>query len=138
MKLQRVTGFVYILKSGDHYKIGNAIDPVRRLKSLQAAWPEPMEIVHKIESDRYKYIERDLHRRFAGKRVRGEWFALSDEDLAYIRGLNAGGCNPDAATKDKRFWDRVVLATMAEMKYRRMGKFRDIPASEYVPKVEYF
>lgn len=138
MKLTSIIGFVYVVKCGDHYKIGSSTDPQQRLRALQTAQPEAVTLVHTIESARYKYIERDLHRRFAGKRARGEWFALSDDDLAYIRGLSSDGYNSETEAKERRYWDRVILATIAEMKYRRLGRFRDIPISAYVPKVEYF
>jgi len=54
-------GFVYLIKSGRHYKIGRTDDP----SGIEAYWL----------------------RRFAAKRVRpdGEWFALSASDVAAFR-----------------------------------------------------
>ena len=61
------------------YKIGKSINPQVRERTLQSDVPT-IELVHVIDGD----IEKHLHEKFLAKRVRGEWFNLSNNDLNYI------------------------------------------------------
>jgi prophage antirepressor-like protein len=63
-----------------YYKIGKSKDPKVREGTLQAEVPT-IELVHVIESD----IENYLHKKFDSKRLRGEWFDLSEADVNYIK-----------------------------------------------------
>jgi hypothetical protein len=59
-------------------KIGFSSNPTRREKTIQAEDPR----VHMIATRPGKlHQEKRLHRIFADKRVRGEWFDLSDQDV---------------------------------------------------------
>lgn len=81
-----VNGFVYLLKHGQHYKIGRTNDTARRRREVSLLLPEELEHVHVIETDDPEGIEAYWHRRFSTKHVRGEWFALAREDvLAFKR-----------------------------------------------------
>jgi hypothetical protein len=63
-----------------YYKIGKAMNPKIRESTLQAELPT-IELLHIIERD----IEAYLHKKFAAKRLRGEWFNLSKSDVNYIK-----------------------------------------------------
>jgi hypothetical protein len=80
-------GFVYLLKGQGYYKIGRAKDPHRRSETLAVQLPFPTEMVAHVHSPDYKALEAELHQRFVDKRLNGEWFDLSDEDVEYIKGL---------------------------------------------------
>lgn len=81
-------GFVYIVQSGQHYKIGiTQGDVSRRVAQLQTGSPQKIHIVHIIETDCPIDLERDLHRMLAHKRGEGEWFRLSEEELRIIKRL---------------------------------------------------
>lgn len=77
----RIKGFVYLLRSGKHYKFGRTNAVGRRLRELAIQLPQKPDTVHVIETDDPEGIEQYWHRRFAEKRQGGEWFALSAEDL---------------------------------------------------------
>ncbi len=61
------------------HKIGKSINPQVRERTLQSEVPT-IELIHVIDED----IEKHLHEKFSAKRIRGEWFNLSNNDLNYI------------------------------------------------------
>jgi hypothetical protein len=74
-------GYVYLIKWGDHFKIGRSDDPGRALKEIRAQLPTSASIIHVIETDDPVGIEAYWHNRFADRRLRGEWFDLSADNI---------------------------------------------------------
>lgn len=86
-KVQRIEGegYVYLIKSNvGHYKIGLTVQPVTRLARLDVTLPFDIEVLHLIHTDDLRRAEKQLHQTYAVKRVRGEWFALSESDVMAI------------------------------------------------------
>lgn len=79
------TGYVYLIKFGDFFKIGRSNDFNRRLSEIKTQLPEEGELLHVIETDDPEGIEAYWHNRFKDKRARGEWFKLSNDDIKILR-----------------------------------------------------
>jgi len=91
-------GYVYLLHIGNNiYKIGQTIRPYGRMKDLCNHWdfenmfPEfkdkidySFDLVHLIECKDYETREKEMHAKFRPKRIRGEYFRLTEEDVSWF------------------------------------------------------
>lgn len=82
-------GYVYLVQeiNGPHFKIGHSKNPAHRQKTFNVKLPYQVEFVCLIQTNDMEKLEHQLHERFSEKRVDGEWFLLSPEDVEYIKGL---------------------------------------------------
>jgi hypothetical protein len=74
--------FVYLMKNklNGFVKIGVSTNPTQREKTLQSEEPDIDMFFSEASSMK---IEKELHKHFAHKRARGEWFKLTDDDVSY-------------------------------------------------------
>ena len=91
-KLRDKSGYIYILRvDNGRCKIGRAKLVDDRIYQLGIILPYDPELICAVKVDDYVTVERELHELFtdAGKHVKGEWFELSEADIAYIKRLGA-------------------------------------------------
>lgn len=69
-------------------KIGVAHKVEWRMEDIQAANPFTIELIASVRCCCKKFAhqnERDLHRLFKVQRIRGEWFRLSEDEIASLQ-----------------------------------------------------
>ena len=73
---------LYFARAGstDRVKIGAAKDPQSRIKFLQTAVVEPLQLEGVLIGG--TKIEAELHHHLQHRRIRGEWFSLTKEEVA--------------------------------------------------------
>ncbi|HEX5279005.1 MAG TPA: GIY-YIG nuclease family protein [Micropepsaceae bacterium] len=84
-ELPRWTGAVYLMRAGPLFKIGCSRKPEQRTRRVASGVPAEAVVIHMIQTDDPYGVERYWHRRFADKRVHGEWFRLSADEIAAFR-----------------------------------------------------
>ena len=77
-------GFIYLCRDNrnDLVKIGFSTVPAFREKTLQSEVPEITMLFHFPGT---MALEKELHRRYVAHRVRGEWFSLTEDEVAKIK-----------------------------------------------------
>lgn len=76
-------GFIYVIEAGGYHKIGfAATSPRDQLSQMQVGCPLKMTLIGVAEGTRAD--EDAWHETFKAQRVHGEWFILSDTDIARV------------------------------------------------------
>jgi hypothetical protein len=78
-------GSVYVVEAPavGRQKIGHTLrDPLVRLRGLQNGSPVLLEL--RCSFDASPEIETRLHKRFADRRLHGEWFELTEEQIVWV------------------------------------------------------
>ena len=99
---------LYIMKNGlrNEDKIGITNNLNKRHPALQTGCPNDLHIVKIWTHTQRKFIEkyeRVLHRFFQNVRIRqnGEWFILSDDDIAML-------CKPNSVTEQNMLIEHIL------------------------------
>ncbi len=87
---------IYLITSDQYrekgiYKIGITNDIEFRLRTMQTGCPYRLYAFRTFAHDRPASVEAALHAFFNNKRVNGEWFVLSEQDIGYIDSANFEG-----------------------------------------------
>lgn len=78
------SGYLYVIKCNEYFKIGIAANPRKRLQELQIANPYELELVKMINSDDPRFTESSLHGKYCEFRIRGEWFKLPEQAVTEL------------------------------------------------------
>lgn len=86
------SGYVYLIGADTEktpYKIGMSKEAGSRLKAFEFIMPFDFEVLNVFPCDNPFKAEKFLHEGFASKRGKGEWFDLSEHDVAYVMSITA-------------------------------------------------
>src|SRR5436309_386763 len=83
LKRSRFLTFIYLMEDlrNGYFKIGRSANPGTRERTLQSEAPQ---VVMRLSIPAAEEHEKELHHRFSSKRIRGEWFALTANDVVSI------------------------------------------------------
>ena len=89
---------IYIIRSGDHYKIGIATNIAERVNAMQTGNPIELELVASWPPARPLEDEAKLHAELAVYRGLREWFELPPDIVEQLRERDYGPASTDATT----------------------------------------
>lgn len=93
-KEELIEGYIYVIKSTKHYKIGRTLKPKQRIKKYVTENPDEIEVILCEKVKDYIEVEKNLHWILKHKNHNREWFNLNDVDLHivedYIEGKKYG------------------------------------------------
>jgi hypothetical protein len=134
------SGYVYLLKAHkpfeECYKIGRTKDPKRRFHDFGVKLPYRIEVLAVMSARDMFRGEAILHSTFASRRVEGEWFRLSREDVSWMEALRLVVQAEDLVYRlrfDDDEWEPLRLSDPAQRGYvkrrsatftRAMGRMR--------------
>lgn len=78
--------FIYAIGTEDRQKIGFSKDPNTRLNTLQTSNSDQLQIhyVFEVEDKVVRKFERHIHKENSHKRLKGEWFNMSKEEVVNL------------------------------------------------------
>lgn len=94
-------------EDSDLYKIGiTKKTPEKRLKELQTGNAAPLLLIEQFQTKHNFKMETALHAEFASKRMEGEWFVLSEDDVKkFISLCEEKEAAMDFLKKNNFFWN---------------------------------
>jgi hypothetical protein len=100
--------FIYLMEDlrNGHFKIGRSRSPGKRERTLQSEVPQ---IVLRLSIPADEKHERELHDRFANKRLRGEWFSLAPDDLQWLVSFLRGNGDVARASIDYQWLGTIFF-----------------------------
>lgn len=128
--------YLYLVRDGitGFTKIGISLDPETRLKELIKYEKDPLlkerslQLIFKTPNLISKKIETETHKKFLHKRISGEWFNLSNEDInvicsSYVNHMVVGDGNGDG--------DEVVVELIEGVQGEKVHTMQvSLPAKE--------
>lgn len=87
-------GYIYFVQEhmNGTFKIGKTKHIERRMNLFGVKLPFENKLIYLIKTANYHQTEVAFHKHFSSKRLEGEWFLLTKEDISWIR---AGKYTPD-------------------------------------------
>ena len=92
--MDNLVSFVYVISDNlGHYKIGFSSNPKSRIAKLNIG-PTHLTFEAVIPTlNSVQSFEKELHKKFRNKRIKGEWFRLDKNDLTYLYELEGRWIN---------------------------------------------
>lgn len=80
-------GYIYFFQEdiGNTVKIGRSHDPNERFENFSVKMPFELTKIHQFETNDMRKTEQLFHDLFKFKRRKGEWFALQDSEIEWIK-----------------------------------------------------
>lgn len=111
-------------------KIGRSENPRERLASLQCGSATKLKLIHVIDAN----IEQLLHSEFVNKRLHGEWFSISAEEiLSYVDSIQLLPYQVSGAEVIKRKVD--MSSTMSEVFFEKESDIAKNELGEYIDSI---
>jgi hypothetical protein len=82
---KKISGYIYIIQSGNYYKIGRSRNKKDRIKKYITENPNEINILMCEKVTDYIKTEAHLLNKFKNKKHRGEWFSLNKTDINIIK-----------------------------------------------------
>ena len=118
-------GYIYVIKVLGYCKIGKTKNPEKRFGEYTMLMKEPEVLLLDYVTD-YHRLELDLHEAYEHKRIRGEWFKLSENDIENIKFLLDGR---HVKTDMDRFYE---LQNFLKTKYNNLVQISISEHGEYL------
>lgn len=83
-KIKPRPGFIYLIKSGKFYKIGQSVDVPARLKNMHADNPHELKLLKVWKTEHMACAEKYLHFKHSSLLYRNEWFKLTNAELIWL------------------------------------------------------
>lgn len=114
---------IYFVQAGPDgpVKIGYAVDPKRRIASLQTACAVDLVLLREIAGN--EKTEAWLHQRFLGHRVRGEWFSFTDDMLVCEPPADADAPKPSTRTLREAIPEKPATTSLIDLAIWRVRMF---------------
>lgn len=74
-------GLYILIASNGLCKIGRSNNLYQRIASLWTMIPDEFEVYALFSTDKHIVCEKVVHRKYEDRRVKGEWFVLTQNDL---------------------------------------------------------
>lgn len=82
--------YIYVTKAPFGCKVGRTTRPDSRPLQVVGNAPVELEVLVVKQVEASRELEKRIHDHYQGKWLRGEWFALDDSDIAFIRDVLDG------------------------------------------------
>lgn len=123
-------GYIYLLVTRFSTKIGYSKNFTSRLNSLMTGLPLEPESIHCWNIPGAKKEEKRLHEKYKDKRVRGEWFDLSEDDVLSIATTYGASSTVDFGGVASRIVKVIKAEGWGEFTRSQLGRATRIKASE--------
>lgn len=121
---KRDYGYVYLIEGQDCYKIGRSVNVPQRAQYLDIALPFDVQLIDYVGVSSHRAVESALHRLYAPSRLKGEWFKLTQEQVAEFQTTVLQLEEPSSQSRTYRTREEAVQAA------------EDEPEATYIARVK--